>query len=189
MRRFVGSPWDPTPECSAGFDGAPVGNPLEARPKIVEHSEPGMAARRLRLVMGDFEAHGYTESCDGCLQLRLGRAPKNHNERCRDWMEVAIAAESEDGLGRVEAAYGRIAEAEPRRQERAAREAAPAPSPAPEPPTQPAPAGSQVEVFFHHRLPSTDGSSETVDNGQHGSSQGSPEGDMRHGAASTLTRE
>ena len=62
-------------------------------------------------------------------------------------MEIAIAAESEDGRRRVEAAYGRIAEAETRRQEQAAREAAPAPSPAPEPQTQPAPAGSQAEEF------------------------------------------
>ena len=55
MRGFVGTPWDPTPEGSAEFDGAPVGNPLEAMPKIVEHSEPGMAATRLRLGREDFE--------------------------------------------------------------------------------------------------------------------------------------
>ena len=58
---------------------------------------------------------------------------------------MAIAAESEDGRRRVEAAYGRIAEAETRRQERAAREAAPAPTPVPETPTPPAPAESQAE--------------------------------------------
>ena len=66
-----------------------------------------MAARRVRLGSEDFEAHGYTESCKGCLQLRLGRAPKNHNERCGSRMEAAIAVESEDGRRRVEAAYGR----------------------------------------------------------------------------------
>ena len=62
-------------------------------------------------------------------------------------MEMAIAAESEDKRRRVEAPYGRIAQAETRRQERAVRGAAPAPPPAPEPPTQPAPAGSQAEGF------------------------------------------
>ena len=48
-------------------------------------------------------------------------------------MEIAIAAESEDGRKRVEAAYGRIAEAEAetRKQEWAACEAAPAPDPVP----------------------------------------------------------
>ena len=145
--RIRGTPWDPTPESSAEFDGAPVGNPLEARPKIVEHSEPGIAARRLRLSREDFDAPGYIESCDGCLHVCLGRSPTNLSERCRNRMEMAIAAESEDGRRRVEAAYGRIAEVETRRQERAAREAAPAPPPVPEPPAQPAPAGSPAEEF------------------------------------------
>ena len=63
-------------------------------------------------------------------------------------MEIANAAESEDGRRRVEVVYGRIAEAETRRQELAAREAAPAPPPVPEqPPTPLAPAGSPAEEF------------------------------------------
>ena len=61
MRMSVGIPRDPTPEGRAKFGGAPVGNPLEPRPKVVEHSEPGMAPRRLRLGREDFEALGYTE--------------------------------------------------------------------------------------------------------------------------------
>ena len=73
---------------------------MDPRPGIVEHSEPGMAARRVRISREDFEAHGYTESREGCLQLRLWREPKNHNERCRSRMEVA-----EGGRRRVEAAY------------------------------------------------------------------------------------
>ena len=73
---------------------------------IVEHSEPGMAARHLRRGRKNFEAHGYTESCDGCIQLRAGWAPRNHNKRCRNRMEMAIAVESEDGRGRVEGSRG-----------------------------------------------------------------------------------
>ena len=109
MRMFTGAPWDPAPEGSADIDGAPVGNPLDPRPKIVDHGELGMAARRLRLDREDVEAHGYTESCEGCSELRLGRVPKNHNERCRSRMEATIAAESEDGRRRFKAAYGSTA--------------------------------------------------------------------------------
>ena len=168
MRGFAGTTWDPTLEGSAEFDGVAVGNPLDARPKIVEHSEPGTAARRLRLGRKEFDAHGYSECCDGCLQMRLGRAPKNHNARCRKRMEIAIAAESEDRRRRVEAAYGRIADAETRRQERASREAAPAPPPVPEPPTRLCQPGRQLRSSSRHRPLSTDGSSGTVGNGQPG---------------------
>ena len=53
---FTGTSWDATPEGSVEFDGALVGNPSDLRPRVVEHSEPDMAARRLRLGREDFEA-------------------------------------------------------------------------------------------------------------------------------------
>ena len=139
LRMFTGTPWDPTPDGSEEVDGTPVGNPLDPRPRIVEHSEPGMVARRVRLNREDFEVHGYTDHCDGCLQLRLGRAARSHNERCRSRMEAAIAGESEEGRRRVEAGHGRIAEAEARRKEKTARDEAQRGAPGPEAGAAPAP--------------------------------------------------
>ena len=75
LRAFIGTPWDPTPNGGCETDGAPVGNPLDPRPNLVEHSEPGMNARRVRLTREDFEVHGYTDTCEGCRQLRLGKPP------------------------------------------------------------------------------------------------------------------
>ena len=147
VRRFAGTPWDPSPQGGSEFSGAPVGNPLDPRPRVVEESEPGMSARRVRLTREDFEVHGYTDTCDGCRQLRLGRPPRGHNERCRTRMEAAISEESEEGRLRVEAAYGRMAEAESRREEKAARDSRPAAAPPPADATPP-PARPQQEPEF-----------------------------------------
>ena len=62
-------------------------------------------------------------------------------------MEAAIAEESEEGRLRVEAAYGRVLEAETRRQEKAARDAQP-PAPPPPPDTSPPPPRPQHEPEF-----------------------------------------
>ena len=80
-------------------------------------------------------------------------------------MEAAIAAESEEGKLRVEAAYGRMAEAETRREEKAARDAQPRdpPPPARDP-------GKSPSSLRHQRVLGI-GSWVMEGNGQHGSSR------------------
>ena len=54
--------------------------------------------RRLRLAREDFEVHGFTAGCGGCIALQNNRGiSRNHSELCGTRMEVALA-ETEEGV-------------------------------------------------------------------------------------------
>ena len=48
-------------------------------------------ARRVYLKAADFEAHGYSDGCDGCARLQAGMDPRPHTETCRSRLEEELA--------------------------------------------------------------------------------------------------
>ena len=44
--------------------------------------EPGMQARRSRLLPSDFGEHGFTDGCDGCRAIQQEQPSRNHSEAC-----------------------------------------------------------------------------------------------------------
>ena len=53
--------------------------------------------RRMRLLPKDYEKHGYTTGCPGCIRLRRGGAgpSRNHSDECRAKLEGELAGTSE----------------------------------------------------------------------------------------------
>ena len=65
------------------------------------------APRRARWLPSDFQKHGFTENCRGCIHLQDGVGPRmGHNEERRRRMEE-ILRQSEEGKDRVARAEGR----------------------------------------------------------------------------------
>ncbi len=58
--------------------------------------------RRMRLLPKDYERHGYTTGCPGCIHLRRGGAgpSRNHSDECRARIE-AEPAQTERGKARL----------------------------------------------------------------------------------------
>ena len=48
-------------------------------------------ARRAYLKAADFEAHGYSDGCDGCARLQAGMDPRPHTETCRSRLGEELA--------------------------------------------------------------------------------------------------
>ena len=48
-------------------------------------------ARRVYLKAADFEAHGYSDGCDGCSRLQAGMDARPHTETCRASLEEELA--------------------------------------------------------------------------------------------------
>ena len=66
-----------------------------------------LTRRRLKFAKGDFETHGYTAGCPGCLFYETGIGTRaGHTEECRARMEEAIAT-TEAGARRVAASRSR----------------------------------------------------------------------------------
>ena len=53
--------------------------------------------RRMRLLPRDYEKHGYTTGCPGCMHLRRGGADpsRNHSDACQARIEGEMACTSE----------------------------------------------------------------------------------------------
>jgi len=51
-------------------------------------------ARRVYLKAEDFEAHGYTEGCDGCSRQKAGMEARPHTETCRTRLEEELAKDN-----------------------------------------------------------------------------------------------
>ena len=51
-------------------------------------------ARRVYLKAAGFDAHGYTDGCDGCARLQAGMDPMPHTETCRSRIEEELAKEN-----------------------------------------------------------------------------------------------
>ena len=49
---------------------------------------------RVYLKAEDFEAHGYTEGCDGCSRQKAGMEARPHTETCRTRLEEELAKDN-----------------------------------------------------------------------------------------------
>ena len=123
-----GTPWEPTPGVDPDLLQAAVRPPpdVDGVPNVsVPVAEPGLGARRARLLAKDFEKYGYTGGCPACRQLQEGGPTrKGHNQLCRARMEAEIVKEPE-GHERIEGGYARVAAAAMRISEREERVPAP----------------------------------------------------------------
>ena len=64
--------------------------------------EPVIGMRRMKLAATDFELHGYTAGCSGCIHLQRGAGTaRGHTEACRTRMEKCLI-ETEQGRARKE---------------------------------------------------------------------------------------
>jgi len=69
--------------------------PEEGEPDELKPSRSG-GRRQLYLKKNDFERYGYTEGCEGCRKMKLGRrAPYPHRRSCRDRLEDHIKENEE----------------------------------------------------------------------------------------------
>ena len=64
--------------------------------KRPEYCEGEVVPRRLNLRTRDFEEHGVTSGCKGCIAMARGGKGIPHTEACRKRMTEAIA-ETEEG--------------------------------------------------------------------------------------------
>ena len=47
--------------------------------------------RRVYLKQSDFEQHGYSDNCEGCLRLQAGMDARPHADSCRTRLEEELA--------------------------------------------------------------------------------------------------
>ena len=88
-----GTPGKPTPGSSD------IRIPVRVRvPEIpIAKEERTTIPRGVRTEKKDFERHGYTEGCEGCVRMQMGGERRSHTQQCRDRM---LKAMSEDDEGR-----------------------------------------------------------------------------------------
>ena len=73
--------------------------PVAPAPDMPEVPATDIQSRRLRLQKKDFERHGYTAGCGGCVYLqRNSEVSRNHSEACRKIMEECISNEVDGWL-------------------------------------------------------------------------------------------
>ena len=103
IENVVGVPWKlkPDEERRERMSSRALAEDEIVRPVVVQPPAE-VVPRRMMLRRGDFERHGYTAGCPGCLHYQIeGSARAGHTEECRKRIEEAIAA-SDDGATRVE---------------------------------------------------------------------------------------
>jgi len=66
----------------------------EGIPAEVATRQEEKRARRVYLKAEDFEAHGYTEGCDGCSRQKAGMEARPHTETCRARLEEELAKDN-----------------------------------------------------------------------------------------------
>ena len=116
-----GTTWCPVPGVPAGVLPNAVPAPTDVPPPPPEEcTEPGLMARRMRLLPRHFDEFGYTHGCEGCRAQREQIGSKNHSEICRKRIETLISAKSTEGREQVEAGYTRMADAAMRISQRTA---------------------------------------------------------------------
>ena len=76
---------------------------VPGEPRVLEKETK---ARDVYLRKSDFEKHGYTTGCPGCLRLRVDGAPKLHTKACKDRIKEELK-KTPEGRGRLEQAYDR----------------------------------------------------------------------------------
>ena len=52
--------------------------------------------RGIRTEKRDFDKHGYTEGCEGCIRMKHGGERRSHSAKCRDRMLKAMNEDEED---------------------------------------------------------------------------------------------
>ena len=108
-----GTPWNPVPGVDPEALEAAVRVPLapeEATQPVTPPTEPGLMARRTRLIKKDFMKHGFTSGCKGCEAIEKDLPSQNHSSLCRSRIEAEISKDPE-GRERIEAGYSRLADA------------------------------------------------------------------------------
>ena len=63
---------------------------------ISRPQENAPAPRGIRTERRDFEKHGYTEGCEGCIRMKHGGKRRSHSAKCRDRMMKAMNEDEED---------------------------------------------------------------------------------------------
>jgi hypothetical protein len=103
-----GTPWAPVD----GATTAPV--PVAVHFPVYEGNlpppvdrDPAVQVRAMRLQKADFEAHGYSDGCRGCVAVRRSAQGIPHTAACRARMETAMATTPE-GADRVRQSAERI---------------------------------------------------------------------------------
>lgn len=114
------TPWEPVP----GIDEADITtavrippDPLDSDLPVPECNEPGLIARRTRLMPKHFRQHGFTDGCAGCRAIEARMPPSNQNEVWRSRMED-ILSKTIEGKDMVEGGSARLASAAQRIAER-----------------------------------------------------------------------
>ena len=95
LKMIVGVPWKKNDE-DPKADGENMKTEVTVMDKEyrerLDEERMGYEAvpRRVYLQKGDFERHGYTKGCPGCVSILKGTARQAHSERCRRRMEGEI---------------------------------------------------------------------------------------------------
>ena len=94
----------------------PIRIDLPRRSGAGEEPLPGFVPRRVYIKKRDYEEHGYTPGCEGCVRMQDGRGKRPHNEECVERMMEALKG-SEEGRKRLQDADNRIKDELARRME------------------------------------------------------------------------
>ena len=87
-----GTPWAPID----GATTAPV--PVSVHVPSQEHLPPAVGRdpkpqlRRMKIMRPDYDKHGYTAGCRGCLAMQHRKTQVLHTSACRERMKAALAA-------------------------------------------------------------------------------------------------
>ena len=87
--------------------------PIKCQPKEGEEeskAETHETKRRWKITKEDIETYGATPGCLGCRTMKAGLTRQNHNETCRNRIEVEIK-KTEEGRARVDRSNTRISQA------------------------------------------------------------------------------
>ena len=129
---------------------------------------PGIVPRRVYIKKRDYEEHGYTPGCEGCVRMESGRGKRPHKDECVERMMEALK-KSDEGRRRLEAADDRMNEELVRRMEEAIGGGEVAQEPDDE---------TMEEAGVKRRIEGEDADTKRprADVGEHGSSSGSQDG-------------
>ena len=91
-----GTPGRPTP----GMRDPRIPVRVRVPEKPILKEERTSNPRGVRTERRDFEKHGYSDGCEGCIRMQTGGERRSHTQQCRERMLKAMA-EDEEGREKI----------------------------------------------------------------------------------------
>ena len=95
ITEMAGTPAQPSTAAPGQHIPIPIhidqGGNIDGAPVATTQRQEEKRARRVYLKQSDFEQHGYSDNCEGCLRLQAGMDARPHAETCRARLEEELA--------------------------------------------------------------------------------------------------